>query len=187
MKNYGFNIFWSNEDEGFIATSPDFPGLSAFGETVEEALSEAQVALKLFIETYEEQGIQLPKPKSIQEYSGQFRLRISKELHRKAAEIAFEEGISLNQFVSNAIATQVGVFSYQKKALKELRLCMSNFEASFQSYYSKQNDHFFNALLYRWRRPTFHPAEPLIVATQFTADNDPFKAAELSFVFAGGK
>jgi hypothetical protein len=37
---YSFNIEWSDEDEEYIATCPAFPGLSAFGETEEEALSE---------------------------------------------------------------------------------------------------------------------------------------------------
>jgi predicted RNase H-like HicB family nuclease len=62
---YTIQIFWSIEDEGFIAVCQEFPGLSAFGETREEALKEAQIALGLMIETYEEKGIRLPEPQSI--------------------------------------------------------------------------------------------------------------------------
>jgi len=65
INRYAIQIFWSEEDEGFIAICQEFPGLSAFGETREEALKEAQIALGLMIETYEEKGIRLPEPQSI--------------------------------------------------------------------------------------------------------------------------
>jgi predicted RNase H-like HicB family nuclease len=65
MSKYAIHIFWSQEDEAFIAVCQEFPGLSAFGETREEALREAQNALDLMIETYKENGIPLPEPKSI--------------------------------------------------------------------------------------------------------------------------
>jgi predicted RNase H-like HicB family nuclease len=50
MEHYGFDVFWSEEDGGYIATCPDFPGLSAFGETEEEALSEGKGAVRLLLE-----------------------------------------------------------------------------------------------------------------------------------------
>lgn len=66
MKNkYTIQIFWSAEDEAFVAVCQEFPGLSAFGETREEALNEAQIALDLMIETYRSKNIPLPEPQSI--------------------------------------------------------------------------------------------------------------------------
>ena len=62
---YAIQIFWSEEDEAFVAVCREFPGLSAFGETREEALHEAQIALDLMIETYREKNIPLPEPQSI--------------------------------------------------------------------------------------------------------------------------
>ncbi|WP_291316073.1 type II toxin-antitoxin system HicB family antitoxin [Desulfuromonas sp.] len=96
MPEYGFNVFWSDEDEGFIATCPDFPGLSAFGETQEEALVEAKVALEGFIEISKESGNALPEPTQISSYSGQTRLRMPKSLHAHLAQNAQTEGMSLN-------------------------------------------------------------------------------------------
>ena len=65
MKNkYTIHIFWSDEDEGYIAVCDEFPGLSAFGETREDALSEAQIALSLMIEHYRASGQTLPQPRS---------------------------------------------------------------------------------------------------------------------------
>lgn len=62
---YALQIFWSEEDKAFVAVSQDFPGLSAFGETREEALREAQIALNLMIETYQKNNLPLPNPKPI--------------------------------------------------------------------------------------------------------------------------
>jgi len=62
---YAIQIFWSEEDEAFVAVCQEFPGLSAFGETREEALHEAQIALDLMIETYREKGISLPEPQPV--------------------------------------------------------------------------------------------------------------------------
>ena len=48
---YPFNIAWSEEDQAYLATCPAFPGLSAFGETEEGAVTEAKVALTVMIES----------------------------------------------------------------------------------------------------------------------------------------
>ncbi len=66
MKNkYTFQISWSEEDEAFIAICREFPGLSAFGSSHEDALREAQTALDVMVETYKEKGIPLPEPKAV--------------------------------------------------------------------------------------------------------------------------
>lgn len=66
MENkYTIHIFWSDEDEGFIAICDEFPGLSAFGETREDALTEVQTALSLMIKHYRASGQPLPKPRPV--------------------------------------------------------------------------------------------------------------------------
>ena len=107
MSKYPINILWSDEDGEYMATCPSFPGLSAFGETEEEALHEAKEALQLFIESYQERGISLPKPPRNQTYSGQLRLRLSKSLHERAARMASKDGVSLNQYINNALNREV--------------------------------------------------------------------------------
>ena len=78
MNRYSMNISWSDEDESYVATCPEFPGLSAFGETPEEALAEAQIALQLFIDTYNEDGMPLPEPQVARDKIGTFRIPSSK-------------------------------------------------------------------------------------------------------------
>ena len=50
MENYHINIFYSIEDEGFIADIPDLKNCSAFGETPEKALQEVLIAKELWLE-----------------------------------------------------------------------------------------------------------------------------------------
>ena len=121
MNKYGFRIVWSDEDEGYIATSPEFPGLSAFGETQEEALAEAKVAQELFIEDMRERGEELPRPLEATQFSGQFRVRLPKSLHRQASELAAEDNVSLNQFVVGAVEQRVGFKRAGVQLLGELR------------------------------------------------------------------
>ncbi len=95
-QKYSFRVQYSEDDGGYIALSPEFPGLSAFGETPEEAIRESETALELFIEAYYEQSKPLPDPNVLKEYSGQIRARLPKSLHERLAVRAEEEGVSLN-------------------------------------------------------------------------------------------
>jgi predicted RNase H-like HicB family nuclease len=108
MPKYGFKVFWSDEDQAYIATCPDFPGVSAFGNTTEQALAEAEVALRLAVETYQEEGWPLPEPQLQPPYSGQFRVRLPKSLHAQLAEQANVEGVSLNTVVVTYLSEAVG-------------------------------------------------------------------------------
>jgi len=62
MHRYTIEIFYSEEDEGYIAVAPELPGCSAFGETEEEALKEIKVAIELWLEVAQKEGRKIPKP-----------------------------------------------------------------------------------------------------------------------------
>lgn len=62
MKDYHINIFYSEEDVGYIADIPDLTHCSAFGETPEEALQEVIKAKKLWIESARANGKPIPIP-----------------------------------------------------------------------------------------------------------------------------
>ncbi len=59
---YAIEIFYSEEDEGYIAIAPELPVCSAFGKTEEKALREVKVAIELWLEVAEKEGRQVPKP-----------------------------------------------------------------------------------------------------------------------------
>ena len=62
MYKYAIEIFYSEEDEGYISIAPELAGCSAFGETVEEALEEIKTAIDLWIETAKKEGRKIPQP-----------------------------------------------------------------------------------------------------------------------------
>jgi predicted RNase H-like HicB family nuclease len=59
---YAIEIFYSEEDGGYIAVVPELPGCSAFGRTEEEALKEVKIAMSLWLETAKEIGREIPVP-----------------------------------------------------------------------------------------------------------------------------
>ncbi|MDL1912215.1 type II toxin-antitoxin system HicB family antitoxin [Chloroflexi bacterium CFX6] len=63
MKDYHINIFYSEEDEGYIADIPDLVHCSAFGETPEEALFEALVAKQAWLDAAKAEGKPIPSPR----------------------------------------------------------------------------------------------------------------------------
>lgn len=63
MKDYHINIFYSEEDGGYIADIPDLKFCSAFGETPEEALKEVQIAKKAWLEAARAEGKPIPFPR----------------------------------------------------------------------------------------------------------------------------
>ena len=62
MKDYHVNIFYSEDDEGYIADIPDLKYCSAFGETQIEALQELSLAKQAWIEAAKAEGKPVPSP-----------------------------------------------------------------------------------------------------------------------------
>jgi predicted RNase H-like HicB family nuclease len=60
---YHINVFWSDEDEQWIADVPDLKGCSATGETPEVAVREVQTAVDLWIDVVRETGKPIPSPR----------------------------------------------------------------------------------------------------------------------------
>ncbi len=63
MSDYHINIFYSEEDEGYIADIPDLESCSAFGDTPEQALAELERAKQVWLETARETGKPIPTPR----------------------------------------------------------------------------------------------------------------------------
>lgn len=61
--NYTITIFWSGEDQAYIAVVEELEGCSAWGETYEDALKEVRQAMKLWLEVAREKSFPIPEPK----------------------------------------------------------------------------------------------------------------------------
>lgn len=63
MTKYEVILYWSEDDQSFIAEVPELPGCVADGTTYREALSNAEIIMQEWIETAKEQGRPVPEPK----------------------------------------------------------------------------------------------------------------------------
>lgn len=63
MARYEIIIYWSDEDEAFIAEVPELPGCMADGKTYQEAIANAEVVMQEWIETAQQLGRPVPEPK----------------------------------------------------------------------------------------------------------------------------
>ena len=59
---YEINLYWSEQDQSFIAEVPDLPGCAADGETYQEALQNIEIIMQEWIETAQELGRKIPEP-----------------------------------------------------------------------------------------------------------------------------
>ncbi len=63
MKDYHINVFYSQDDEGYIADIPDLDPCSAFGETPEQAVAEVLRVKEAWLEVAREKGMPIPEPR----------------------------------------------------------------------------------------------------------------------------
>ncbi|MBE2234569.1 MAG: type II toxin-antitoxin system HicB family antitoxin [Anaerolinea sp.] len=63
MTKYEVIIYWSDEDEAFIAEVPELPGCAADGETYQGALSNVEIIIEEWIETAQSLGRSIPEPR----------------------------------------------------------------------------------------------------------------------------
>ncbi len=63
MHKYEIIIYWSHEDQAFIADVPELPGCMAHGSSHETALTKAHEAIRLWIDTAKEFADPVPEPK----------------------------------------------------------------------------------------------------------------------------
>lgn len=63
MSRYEVIIYWSKDDQAFIAEVPELPGCAADGATYQEALANVEAVIRAWIETAKELGRPIPEPK----------------------------------------------------------------------------------------------------------------------------
>ncbi len=98
-------VEWSNEDGVYIGSAPPIIGHCCHGATEAEVLRQLTVIVEEWVAIFLQDGRPLPAPSAGKVYSGRFLVRVSPEVHQKAALKAQARGESLNQFVAEAIAS----------------------------------------------------------------------------------
>lgn len=101
---YTYRVTWSEEDQEYVGLCTEFPSLSWLADTQELALEGIRELVSETIQDMKSNGETVPIPFSVRKYSGKFMVRVPPELHRKLAELAAEEGVSINRLVSARLA-----------------------------------------------------------------------------------
>ena len=95
---YKMEIVSDADEGGYVVSFPELRGCLTCGETLQEAIANAEDAKREWIRSAIESNTDIPEPLSDNDFSGQFKLRIPKSLHRSLSENAKKEGISMNQY-----------------------------------------------------------------------------------------
>lgn len=95
---YRMEIVEDKDEGGFAVSYPELPGCVSCGETIEAAVKNAVDAKKAWFEAALEDGALIGEPDALEDYSGQFKLRLPRSLHKALAEHSKREGVSMNQY-----------------------------------------------------------------------------------------
>ena len=120
--SYRMEIVEDKDESGFVVSFPELPGCITCGETVESAVANALDAKKAWLEAAMEDGIEIHEPDSLEDYSGQFKLRIPRSLHRSLAEHSKREGISMNQYCVYLLSRNDAVYPILGQNFQPVRL-----------------------------------------------------------------
>ena len=112
--SYRMEILEDKDEGGFVVSYPDLPGCITCGETVENAVANAADAKRAWIEAALEEGIEIDESDNLEDYSGQFKLRIPRSLYRLLAEHSKREGISMNQYCVYLLSRNDVLYSKEK-------------------------------------------------------------------------
>ena len=108
---YRMEVVEDPSEGGYVVSFPDLPGCLTCGETLEQAIANAQDAKKAWLQAALEDGVEIRDPDSLNDYSGQFKLRMPRSLHRSLAEHSQREGISMNQYCVYLLSMNDALYS----------------------------------------------------------------------------
>ncbi|MEX0814402.1 MAG: type II toxin-antitoxin system HicB family antitoxin [Dongiaceae bacterium] len=98
----------AEEGGGYLVEYPDLPGCMSDGETIDEAIRNGADAMREWIAAMKEAGRPVPPPSRPERYSGKWPMRVPRSLHRRLAERAKAEGVSLNTLAVTLMAEGIG-------------------------------------------------------------------------------
>lgn len=101
---YRIEIVPDTEEGGYVVSYPELPGCMTCADTLDQAIKNAEDAKREWLIAAMEEKLEIPEPVTLDDYSGQFKLRIPKSLHHSLAIHAKEEGISMNQYCMYLLA-----------------------------------------------------------------------------------
>jgi len=102
-EDYTYRVFWSERDGAYVATVAEYPSLSSIEDSQKAAFAGIVDLVADTLDEMKESGEVPPQPLAKREYSGNIRLRMPKEQHRRVAMEAAEQGVSINQLLVSRV------------------------------------------------------------------------------------
>ena len=95
---YRVEIVPDEREGGYALHCPELPGCATCADSVEEGMALLGEAKRSWFEACLADGVSIPEPARLEDFSGQFKLRLPRSLHRALAIRSDEEGVSMNQY-----------------------------------------------------------------------------------------
>ena len=107
---YHITLVQDGEQDGgkWVAAAEELPDCASRGDTAEEAIAGLKDAMAVWIAAALREGRDIPEPKSETSHSGRLLLRMPRTLHAALKRAAERENVSLNQFITDSLASVVG-------------------------------------------------------------------------------
>lgn len=102
---------------GWVAEVEELPGCLSQGASPEEAVVHLRDAMQGWLSVALEDGREIPEPRNRSTYSGRLIVRMPQSLHAELARAADQEGVSLNQFITTALAGAIGWRHSQRRSV----------------------------------------------------------------------
>ena len=95
--NYRIEIVEDKDEGGYALQCPELHGCITCADTIERGLEVIEDAKRSWLEANLKSGFPIPEPTKTNDFSGQFKLRIPRSLHKVLADRSKQEGVSMNQ------------------------------------------------------------------------------------------
>ena len=143
---YGFTIKLVDFDgeKEWVAESSDLKGCIGQGDCVDAAIAELEENEKYWLEIAEKRGLEIPQPTVTQvqmDYSGKLSLRLGKRVHAETAKRAKEEGLSINQYITNAVVSYNTKKSIEAFSSEFFKMLSMNSVSSSSDYKFRINNY----------------------------------------------
>ncbi len=135
-----YPMHFENGKTEWCVEYPDLKGCVGGGDTIEEAIADAQATKAVYLNYLEEEGIELPVPREEGSLpSGKIALRVPKTTHKQLLENAQMDGVSLNAYINTAISEKIGRASFSNQRISDLEQELTYYKYKDKNLADKQN------------------------------------------------
>ncbi len=129
-------ILKQESDGSYFICVKELPGCMSVGDSVADAHEMIRDAMETWISYSLEDGINIPEPEeeTLDEYSGKFVVRITPTLHKKLAEGAKKQGVSMNHYTSELLSERCSIIETYGRVNSHLVKAIAGWQSSQEEY-----------------------------------------------------